>query len=150
MYLTYIESKKGLSQQLLFPEILELNPSELIVFEEIREDLEFAGFSIEDFGKNAFKINGIPSQLNPGTCIDLLKETIQSAKELPSNIKENIRQNIASSLAKKTAIGWGKSMTKEEMSDLINKLFACKNYNNIYFYWLIILSSIFLETVFYL
>ena len=92
MYLTYIESKKGLSQQLLFPEILELNPSELIVFEEIREDLEFAGFSIEDFGKNAFKINGIPSQLNPGTCIDLLKETIQSAKELPSNIKENIRR----------------------------------------------------------
>lgn len=130
MYLTYIESKKGLSQQLLFPEILELNPSELIVFEEIREDLEFAGFSIEDFGKNAFKINGIPSQLNPGTCIDLLKETIQSAKELPSNIKENIRQNIASSLAKKTAIGWGKSMTKEEMSDLINKLFACKNYQH--------------------
>jgi DNA mismatch repair protein MutL len=128
-YLKAMKQRKGISQQLLFPEILELSPEDNITFSQIKNELYFAGFDIEPFGKNTYAINGIPSSLESSDCVKILQEIIAASKEKTADITTELHQNIALSLAKATATPYGKTLSPEEMEHLINRLFACENYN---------------------
>jgi len=53
-YLNQIQQRKGLSQRVLFPEIIELNPAEAAALESIIEDIEAVGFELTSLGNNSF------------------------------------------------------------------------------------------------
>ena len=127
-YMLIIRNQKGVSQQMLFPEVLELETGEVVIIERILPELLWIGFDIENFGKNAYVINGIPTEMGAGSVLSLLKELIAEVQLTELSVSETIQEKIASVMARKTAIQYGKSMTLTEMTHLFQDLFSCDNH----------------------
>lgn len=128
-YLAQIKNKKGISQRVLFPEIIELSAAEAMALPDITDDLEALGFELSDMGNHSFAIQGIPSEIeNPDPTL-LIREMIGKRMETGSDVKSKIQESIALSLANLTAIPYGRLLSTEEMLILINQLFACSTPN---------------------
>jgi DNA mismatch repair protein MutL len=111
------------SQQLLFPETLELGHADVELVKEIQSLLQILGFDLKIFSKNTIVIEGIPADVRPGYEHNILQKVLD---EYRSNLNRQIdvRDNLAKSFACKTAIKSGDALTDEEMRDLIDQLFA--------------------------
>jgi DNA mismatch repair protein MutL len=129
MYMKQLEQKQGVSQQLLFPETLEFNESEKLVFEQIKPDLKSVGFHISEEENNIYSINGIPSQIEIGTIINLLHKVLSDAQAAVFDPTRQIHESIAASLAEASSLKTGQNLTNEEMNELIDQLFASTNHN---------------------
>ena len=127
-FLLRIKNQKGISQQVLFPEILELGMDDASVMEQILPDLRWIGFDVEPFGKNTFVINGFPSEMEVGSSVSILNELIANVRETEISVKESVQHEIALVLARRTAIQPGQQLTTTEMDHLINDLLCCENH----------------------
>ncbi|MGI6048119.1 MAG: DNA mismatch repair endonuclease MutL [Petrimonas sp.] len=125
-YLSQITNRKGVSQRMLFPEMIELTSAEASSLSEILEDMEALGFELSDLGNNAFAIQGIPSELQNVDAVALIHSMIDKNMETGSNIQEQVHETLALSMANFTAIPVGKSLSEEEMLLMVNQLFACQ------------------------
>lgn len=116
-------SQNPSSQQLLFPETLELGHADVELIKEIQPLLQILGFDLKIFSKNTIVIEGIPADVRPGYEHNILQKVLD---EYRSNLDRQIdvRDNLAKSFACKTAIKSGDALTDEEMRDLIDQLFA--------------------------
>ena len=123
-YLQRMQNKQGLSQGLLFPEIIRLTSKEASIMPVIIEDLSFIGFDIADLGSNDYSINGIPAGLEKIDPVETLQDMIARTVETGCEVKEEICEALALSLAKQAAIPFGKPMSDEEANQLIAKLFS--------------------------
>ena len=129
IYMKQIEQKQGFSQQLLFPETLELNENEKLIFEQIKPDLKSVGFDIVEAKGNVYSINGIPSRIELGCVQNLLHAVLHSAQSAIADPTRQIHESIAISLAEASSLKTGQYLTNEEMNDLIDQLFASSNHN---------------------
>jgi DNA mismatch repair protein MutL len=125
-YLDIIRARKGVSQQVLFPEIIELTTSEVIMLPDIIDEMQYVGFDLANLGNNTYAINGIPADLSGISPADLVRELINKAMEIKSSVKEEIAKILALSLSKISAIPSGKVLSIEEMEHLIASLFSCQ------------------------
>ena len=123
-YYKQLSLQQGVSQQLLFPEVLEMSVEDTMLLEELLPDLRAVGFDMEKFGKQAFAVNGIPADLNNTNIAQIINDILFEAKSKPTNIQENWRQSIAESLAKAGAIKAGQVLNQEEITQMIESLFA--------------------------
>ena len=128
-FIDQLNNRRGISQQLLFPEIVELNAADALVLEHAIEELECVGLDIALFGKHTFSINGIPSGLEGKDIQSIVGDIIDCIKNKDANVKEVLHENIALTLAKASAVGYGQQMTFEEMDHLVGQLFTCSNPN---------------------
>jgi len=128
-YLKDIEQHTAHSQQLIFPEEMELNEHDILHFQMIEDALKAVGFNFSHDTKNQIQINGIPALLNASGIVDLLREMIESVQNTGNDTAQSLYEIIALSLAKSTAIKTGQQLTSQEMSDVIDRLFACQNNN---------------------
>ena len=65
------------SQQLLFPEVLELVPGDSLFLEEHLGGLQALGFDIESFGGNAFQLRGLPMEVKPDQARRVVYEIVE-------------------------------------------------------------------------
>ncbi|MBM3162884.1 MAG: DNA mismatch repair endonuclease MutL [Chlorobi bacterium] len=114
------------SQQLLFPQKVELRHWEYEVFEEIRDDLYRLGFNFRDFGSRTVMIEGIPQDVRSGTEVTILQDMIAGYQENASKLKLEKRDNLAKSYSCRNAIMAGQKLSLEEMRSLIDNLFATR------------------------
>ncbi len=128
-YLQRMQNKQGLSQGLLFPEIVRLTSKEASIMPVIIEDLSFIGFDIADLGSNDYSINGIPAGLEKIDPVETIQDMIARAMETGCEVKEEISEALALSLAKQAAIPFGKPLSNEEANQLIAKLFSSTSPN---------------------
>ena len=74
----YLESGKIQKQDLLIPEVLEISPREIKLFEKFSSELDELGYGCELFGDSAIRVVSVPAMIdsqNPGEIIvDLLGE----------------------------------------------------------------------------
>ncbi len=129
-YMSQISSRKGVSQRVLFPEIIELSSSESSAFTEIVEDMESLGFEFSDLGNNSFAIQGVPSELNNMNFVELIHSMINDSIETGLDVKEKVFEILALSMANFTAIPRGRVLSEEEMLLMVNELFACSVSNH--------------------
>lgn len=123
-YLVQIKNKKGISQRVLFPEILALSAAEAAALPSIMEEFEALGFELSDLGNNSFAIQSVPSEIENIAPADLIRSMIGRSMETASDLKSEIQESIALSLAHSTAIPYGRTLTTEEMLLLVNQLFV--------------------------
>jgi DNA mismatch repair protein MutL len=123
-YLKQIQQKKGVSQRTLFPEIIELSPSESAMIPYLVEDLESIGFDLSNLGNNAYSINGIPSEIGNADPAQLIHLIIMKSIETGSDVKDEIQETLALSMANATAIAYGQKLSEEEMIRIVDQLFA--------------------------
>lgn len=124
-----LENQEIASQQQLFPETFELNAADATLLTSILPDLRALGFDIREFGKNSFIINGTPGVLNTSTPVEIIEYLLEEYKNSPVNLQEKARETVAASLAQASAIPYGQALKANEISELIDNLFACQTPN---------------------
>lgn len=125
-YLEQIRNRKGVSQRVLFPEVMELSASEAAALPSVREDIEALGFEISELGSQSYAIQGVPSEIENSNPAELIRGMIHKSLETGSDVKSDIQESIALSLATMTAIPHGRVLTSEEMLLVVSQLFASK------------------------
>jgi DNA mismatch repair protein MutL len=121
-----LNSNANLSQQLLIPIYIELNPVDFEVAKSIEGELKALGFDIELQSKRKIKMKGIPSDVWLGHEDKILQELIDEFKENDVKLNLDKRDNLAKSYACKHAIKAGDKLNSDEMLNLIDKLFFTK------------------------
>lgn len=125
-YLEQINRRKGVSQRMLFPEVLELSAAEAAAFPSIQEDLEALGFELSPLGNHSFGIQGVPSEIGNADPAQLIRAMIDSSMHTGNDVKGELREALALSLARMTAIPYGRALTSEEMLLVVSELFASR------------------------
>lgn len=128
-YMIQFQHKQGVSQGVLFPEILQLPASEAAVLQGIMDDLSAVGFDLSDLGGGSYAINGIPSGIEGLSPVDLVRNMLHTAMEKGNDVKEEIQSILALTLARAAAIVYGQVLSNEEMVSLVDNLFACPSPN---------------------
>lgn len=114
------------SQQLLFPQKIDLKPWQYEVYEEIAEELYRLGFTIRPFGGLSVMIEGVPPDVRDGTEATILQDMIAEYQENASKLKLEKRDNLAKSYSCRNAIMTGQKLDVEQMRMLIDRLFATR------------------------
>lgn len=125
-YLKQLGEHTAVSQGMLFPEMLELSVSQSAVMESLLDDFAHLGFDISNMGGGSFAIQGLPegiAGLNPSR---LVTDMLSSAMEKGGMSKEDIHRGMALTMARSAALVVGEVLSTDEMSNLINELFACE------------------------
>ena len=120
------EKNKPTSQQLLFPHVVDFTPEEFSFIMDILPFLEKIGFIIKGFGGNTVVLEGVPSGLRISSPETILNEIIDEYKKNNGNSLD-VRDNVAKSYACKLAIKKGDPLTRDEMNQLIDQLFATQS-----------------------
>lgn len=128
-YLSCIKNRQAVSQQMLFPDIVEFTPVEAQHLLSIIEDLRSAGFDLSNLGGDSYAINGIPAGIENCSPQRLLREIVTSTIDTGSAANERIYDKIALALANVAAIPVGKTLSQEEMDHIIATLFSSPDSN---------------------
>ena len=116
--------EQGISQGVLFPDIIQLPCSEAAILEEIVDDLSAVGFDLSPLGGGSYAINGIPADVVGQHPVDLVRSMVHTAMDKGSDVKDEIQTSLALTLARASAIVYGQVLTQDEMSSLVDNLFA--------------------------
>lgn len=115
------------TQTLLLPESLELDGMDAALLEKGREGLEKVGFSVEEFGRNFYRIEGCPTWIDPSQAVGFLRDFLEVARE-------NGGEMNTGSFAKEALIrqatqsqGAGEDFSDDEVVRMTNRLLACRN-----------------------
>lgn len=128
-YLTQITSRKGVSQGMLFPDIMHFSASEIPVLQSIMEDLSCLGFELTDLGGGSYAINGIPAGIEGLRPTELVQNMVHAAIEKGCKVKEEVQSMLALSLAKAASIVTGQVLSNEEMNNLVDGLLTSASPN---------------------
>ena len=127
-FMEQLTHAQGAMQQLLFPEILSLQPDEMVLIETILPDLRAIGFDLEQLSPDSYTIQGVPAQLANQSPVPALQDILHQVRSYGADTQEQWRKQIALSLAEQAAIPSGKTLTDSEMRDIITRLMALPNY----------------------
>ncbi len=116
------------TQQKLFPKNIQVNASDEKIMEELLPEFRAFGMDIQAFGKQTFVLSGMPVEMEHLSEQELIQSLIEQYKA-QSYASFNPHERISRILAEKLSINAGTSMTHEEMGELIDALFACKEPN---------------------
>lgn len=120
------QGQGGTSQRLLFPLTLRLSPAEQTAVAELSGLLRAAGFELEEFGDRTVIVHAVPNlheRFDAETCFREMVSELAHGSELVNSAR-NQHERIAKSLACKGAIKAGQPLSRLEMEELVDRLFA--------------------------
>jgi DNA mismatch repair protein MutL len=112
------------SQELLFPEVVEVPVHLSPVLEEQKGELAKMGFHIEPFGTNSWQLRGIPSHLPTkaaGKAVLIFLENASQSRE------SDIFKKTAVSFANSSAISGETELSLQEMKIIVSDLLSLQN-----------------------
>ena len=120
------ESTSMASQTLLFPEKIDFSHNDFDALLDVLPYLEKIGFKIKKQDESSIQIDAIPSEMALGNEKDVIREILDNF------IKErkqysSFQEGLAAMFACKAAIKAGDSLMKEEMQELVNRLFSTEH-----------------------
>lgn len=129
-YKRNIEEQHGLSQGVLFPQMMQLSPSQAKILADVMDQLKYIGFDLAPMGGGSYAINGVPSGTEGLDPVQLLLNIIEEISQ-GSNKKlgDEIYHTIAFAMAKKVAVPIGQVIGEKEIKALLEQLFACETPN---------------------
>ena len=129
MYSEQCRNRQLSSQKLLFPEVINFNPTEMLQYPKVQQELETMGFELTDLGGNSFAINAVPAGLDGVNPVSLVRDMVTTAGNLESGAVDDIIHSMALNMARHAAIPYGEVLDNEAMDHLVNQLFTCDNVN---------------------
>ena len=125
-FLQQLKNRTGASQQSLFPQTVELSVADFTLVNDMRDDLHAIGFKFSNFGNSALIIDGVPADLKATNEKELFEGFVEQFKHFQQSLSIPVDERIARAIAQRSAIKSGLVLTQEEMSSLIDQLFACQ------------------------
>ena len=123
-YRSQMQARQAASQGLLFPERIEATVKESVVIEAILEELASLGFDISSLGGGTYVLNGVPAELDGLSPVKLLMDVVHGVMDQTNEAKEKLYDRIALSMAKEVAIIVGQILSQDEITSLVDNLFA--------------------------
>ena len=120
------ESTSMASQTLLFPETLEFSPDDFDALFDVLPYLEKIGFKIKKQDNLSIEIDAIPSEMAIGNEREVIREILDNFLKERKKYS-SFQEGIAAMFACKAAIKAGDSLMREEMQELVNRLFSTKH-----------------------
>jgi len=124
-FLKQIENKKAHFQRLLFPQTLSFTEPDSVLLSELIPQLALIGYEIEPFGKNSFIVNSVPAEMDEKENLEQLFQGMLDLYRSGAQIDMEMKSNFAFSLARNIAMAGNKNQSQEELTKLIDTLFAC-------------------------
>lgn len=120
-------AKDRQTQMLLIPLLVGLSTKEMNIVRENIEMFENAGFILEEFGENTFKISGVP---NVGYNIDhksMFKDMITELSTTEKTERQEKEHRFLATLACKAAVKGGMKLDVEEQKRLVDNMIGLDN-----------------------
>ncbi|HPB59755.1 MAG TPA: DNA mismatch repair endonuclease MutL [Candidatus Saccharicenans sp.] len=117
------EEKGWASRQMLFPQVLELSPEEILHLEELQEELAGLGFELESLGERSYSLRAFPDVFDERRATEILRGIL--AEGGPERLK-NKRDKMLATMACKAAIKAGQPLSQAEMEFLARELFQTR------------------------
>jgi len=111
------------SQQLLFPETLELVPNESAVLQEQQPFLGRLGFELEHFGGNTWLLNSLPLSLSGHNYLQALRDLLEEITAIGSsrNLTEKT-DDILATIACHSVVRGERHLSREEIQHLFKRM----------------------------
>ncbi len=126
-------------QRDLFPETVELSPSDHFLLMEHTSELAAMGFDLRDMGGSTVVVYGLPVEMGSDiTPAGAVEELLAQIKEEGASLRDNHRERLAAAMARSCCAalfaGGGKngattSVSAVEADALVRQLFACEEPN---------------------
>ena len=140
-YLNQSADRPMPSQRVLFPEVIQFSPAELVLLTDLLPQFTKIGFELTDLGGGSYAVNAIPADVD-GDPVSLVRTIMAEATEqgasasaaiapdrVPGGLAAGVVETMALGLARATAVPYGQILSNDEMDNLTNELFACSNVN---------------------
>ena len=120
-----LTQKPAASQQVLFPTVTDLTPSEIHLLDEHEESFRRLGFEIKHFGGRTVLVTAVPAGIRSKNGEVFLKDVL-SQLETEGKIEKDKLKALAKSFACHAAIKAGERLNQEEMENLVRKVFTAE------------------------
>lgn len=121
-YLRESVEQDVVSQGLLFPEMFQLSPIDAQWYSELKDNFAAMGFDISDMGHGAVAVQGVPYGLENQNYESLILDILSSYRDDSVAQKEQQVDRMAFIVAQKAAVKSGKTLTEEEMEEIVKQL----------------------------
>jgi DNA mismatch repair protein MutL len=128
-YRRLLANTTNTSQQLLFPATVQLNPADLALLMEFREDIGPLGFDFDMLGKDTLVVRALPSEIPNANSQEIFEELAEQLKINAADLKINRTDTTARLLARRFAGRNLNRLNTDEINQLIVQLFASTNPN---------------------
>ncbi|WP_232797901.1 DNA mismatch repair endonuclease MutL [Salinibacter altiplanensis] len=122
----HLRDQQGASQRLLFPHTVELSPAEIELLNELRTDLDALGFELERLSGRTVSVRGVPTDVPDGNEDTILEELLEQYQSAQNAVEDERREHLAKTMAQRSAVGRGQSLSEEERRALLHDLFDCE------------------------
>lgn len=122
----YSEQNKD-SQLLLLPDVITLSHKEMDIAKENMAMFEQAGFSLEEFGENTIKLNGVPTVCVDLNTKELFLETLDEINTVARTAKQEKEEKFIATVACKAAVKANMALDQKEVESLMDKLLELPN-----------------------
>lgn len=122
-----LRQKRIPSQQLLFPEVIDMSAEECSLMSEAEEELRQSGFEFSQFSPSAYSLSGIPAIMDGHDAVAVIRRILASISDAGLSARATWQHLIALSLAADAAIPSGKPMSEAEMRSLVEQLLTLDN-----------------------
>ena len=130
-FMEQLAQMQGAKQQLLFPEVLSLSAEEMVLVKQLLPDLQAIGFDLEQLTPDSYSVQGIPAQIAEQSPIPVLQQIVHEVRERGADTQNEWRHQTALSLAESGAVGYGRTLTTDEMRDLVGRLIRLPQYRRL-------------------
>jgi len=128
--MSQIERSEQVSQAIMFPDTLTLDPEFRVALSEVEEELSRLGFQIEYEEENRWRIAGVPAMLKDSDPKDVVLRILESVTEdgvnygSESKVADQLSERMALAMARSTAIKRGQRLSPDEMEHIVGELFS--------------------------
>ena len=125
-FLKNITIKEAVSQQLLFPLVLNFTRSEITILKEIQESLSAVGFVFGDVTSESVEVKGVPVVVTESEVQMVMEQLISDYQMEVAEDSFSQTDMLAKTLAKTLSVKTGEVLDERSQVGLVNDLFACK------------------------
>lgn len=125
-FMNHLKVKDMDTQMIMPPVIIELNMQQEDAYKRNKQAFSRLGFEIEEFGGNAYKVNGLPVGLPNVNLKQMLIDMIDGLTDDNSTDLDIITERVAT-MSCKAAVKGNNKLSFEEAKELIEELMQAEN-----------------------
>lgn len=125
-FMNHLKVKDMDTQMIIPPVIIELNMQQEDAYKRNKQAFSRLGFEIEEFGGNAYKVNGLPAGLPNINLKQMLIDMIDGLTDDNSTDLDIITERVAT-MSCKAAVKGNNKLSFEEAKELIEELMQAEN-----------------------